>query len=156
MRNADPGWYDDGSGRQRWWDGARWTAHVADLSGPTVELREDSTSDSTRTTPRRGWYDDGHGRFRWWTGREWSARTKPIGEHRSFAGITVSGGWIHYGAASQRVGGVVARYRSSGEIAIDGVEANWSVPVAPQDEELARQFVTWVNGVSRGSDWLPQ
>jgi len=23
-----PGWYDDGSGRQRWWDGSQWTAHV--------------------------------------------------------------------------------------------------------------------------------
>lgn len=23
------GWYDDGSGRQRWWDGVRWTEHYA-------------------------------------------------------------------------------------------------------------------------------
>lgn len=23
------GWYDDGSGRQRWWDGERWTEHYA-------------------------------------------------------------------------------------------------------------------------------
>lgn len=23
------GWYDDGSGHQRWWDGTRWTEHVA-------------------------------------------------------------------------------------------------------------------------------
>ncbi|MBW8761110.1 MAG: DUF2510 domain-containing protein, partial [Microbacterium sp.] len=23
------GWYDDGSGRQRWWDGERWTDDFA-------------------------------------------------------------------------------------------------------------------------------
>ncbi|MDQ0648919.1 hypothetical protein QFZ53_003115 [Microbacterium natoriense] len=25
--NAPAGWYDDGSGRQRWWDGSQWTEH---------------------------------------------------------------------------------------------------------------------------------
>ena len=28
--SAPPGWYDDGSGRQRYWDGIRWTEHYAD------------------------------------------------------------------------------------------------------------------------------
>ncbi|UNK71992.1 DUF2510 domain-containing protein [Microbacterium sp. H1-D42] len=27
------GWYDDGSGRQRWWDGEQWTEHFAPESG---------------------------------------------------------------------------------------------------------------------------
>lgn len=25
MTTADPGWYDDGSGSRRWWDGQTWT-----------------------------------------------------------------------------------------------------------------------------------
>lgn len=29
------GWYDDGSGRQRWWDGAQWTEHFAPVE-PTA------------------------------------------------------------------------------------------------------------------------
>lgn len=28
------GWYDDGAGRKRWWDGARWTDHVHMVSAP--------------------------------------------------------------------------------------------------------------------------
>ena len=27
---AAPGWYNDGTGRQRWWDGHQWSAHYAD------------------------------------------------------------------------------------------------------------------------------
>ena len=27
MSTAAAGWYDDGSGRQRWWDGTQWTDH---------------------------------------------------------------------------------------------------------------------------------
>ena len=30
-----PGWYDDGSGRQRYWDGTQWTEHLAPLAPPT-------------------------------------------------------------------------------------------------------------------------
>jgi hypothetical protein len=29
--SAPPGWYDDGTGRQRWWDGMRWTDHYAQV-----------------------------------------------------------------------------------------------------------------------------
>ena len=28
MSNAQPGWYDDGAGNKRWWDGERWTEDV--------------------------------------------------------------------------------------------------------------------------------
>lgn len=28
MSNAQAGWYDDGAGRKRWWDGERWTDDV--------------------------------------------------------------------------------------------------------------------------------
>lgn len=31
--NTQPGWYDDGSGRQRWWDGQQWTAHYNNQTG---------------------------------------------------------------------------------------------------------------------------
>lgn len=29
------GWYDDGSGRQRWWDGQQWTEHFAPVAAPS-------------------------------------------------------------------------------------------------------------------------
>jgi hypothetical protein len=30
MTTTPPGWYDDGHGSNRWWDGVNWTAHVAE------------------------------------------------------------------------------------------------------------------------------
>jgi Protein of unknown function (DUF2510) len=35
-----PGFYDDGSGRQRWWDGGQWTEHRQGAPTPT-EADED-------------------------------------------------------------------------------------------------------------------
>ncbi|MFC4138817.1 MULTISPECIES: DUF2510 domain-containing protein [unclassified Microbacterium] len=34
------GWYDDGSGRQRWWDGAQWTEHYAPVEAAPVPVFE--------------------------------------------------------------------------------------------------------------------
>ena len=36
MSDTPAGWYDDGSGRHRWWDGAQWTEHFADQQPPQV------------------------------------------------------------------------------------------------------------------------
>lgn len=149
MGNAEPGWYDDGTGRQRWWDGERWSGHVADMSGPEVALH---TDESARPKAKPGWYDDQHGRLRWWDGSQWTAKTRFIGEHHSFAGVTVSGPWIHYGDASQPIAGVVATYKSSGEITIDGFEARWHAQAPAQQDSSARDFVDWVNSVSRHYD----
>ena len=37
MATTPPGWYDDGHGGLRWWDGARWTEHVATPDAVTDE-----------------------------------------------------------------------------------------------------------------------
>lgn len=34
MTNAPAGWYDDGEGRQRWWDGTVWTEQYLPSAGP--------------------------------------------------------------------------------------------------------------------------
>lgn len=185
MGNAEAGWFDDGSGRQRWWDGAQWTEHYADMSGSTVELHTSSTIAVASHTA--GWYDDGRGRLRWWDGTQWGQQTQFTEEPHSFAGITVAGSWIFLGEMSQPIGGAMASFETAGDIgerstltraaaggllfgpagmitgamfkkkvdrrefyiSIDGPEQFWVAPVNPNLGLQARQFVAWVNSVSR-------
>ena len=46
------GWYDDGSGRQRWWDGQQWTEHVVTApqtdANPTTDSAAEPDSDPAR------------------------------------------------------------------------------------------------------------
>ena len=55
---APAGWYDDGSGRLRWWDGQEWTQQYYTAAPPVAAPA--------------GWYDDGSGRQRWWDGQDWT------------------------------------------------------------------------------------
>ena len=34
MGNAQAGWYDDGAGKKRWWDGDKWTDDVQPQADP--------------------------------------------------------------------------------------------------------------------------
>jgi len=151
MANAEAGWYDDGSGYQRWWDGAQWTEHFADMSGSRVELQTSTVAARAHAAP--GWYDDQRGRMRWWDGTQWTSQTRFAGEHRSFAGITASGEWIHFEGRSQPVFGAIGSVGSardnSIDITIQGTEEFWvaSAPVALTEQ--AHQFVTWVSALAR-------
>lgn len=40
MTSMPPGWYDDGRGALRWWDGSQWTEHVAVPDPETAETEQ--------------------------------------------------------------------------------------------------------------------
>jgi hypothetical protein len=112
---AAPGWYDDGHGKQRWWDGARWTEHYVDMHERDIELRADASPPAS-TPAAAGWYDDGRGRQRWWDGTRWTDAARYSGQEQSFAGIVVDGRWIHFGAWSQPIAGATATFERGAEL----------------------------------------
>lgn len=66
---AAAGWYDDGSGRQRWWDGGAWTVHYADQHVAAI------VAPTPPTAP--GYYLDHEGTQRWWDGGRWGQIAPP-------------------------------------------------------------------------------
>jgi hypothetical protein len=44
------GWYDDGSGRQRWWDGTQWTEHFAPVAEPAAPAQATPAAEETEAT----------------------------------------------------------------------------------------------------------
>ena len=113
--NAEAGWYDDGTGKQRWWDGSRWTEHFIDLHERDIELHTGSVPEATAPATA-GWYDDGKGRERWWDGRRWTDALRYSGEERALGGIVLDGRWIHCGTSSQPVAGAIASYATGAEL----------------------------------------
>ncbi|MFK4851692.1 DUF2510 domain-containing protein [Microbacterium sp. ZW T6_19] len=45
------GWYDDGSGRQRWWDGTQWTEHFAPVAEPEAPVAETPSVETAESNP---------------------------------------------------------------------------------------------------------
>ncbi|MBW8763620.1 MAG: DUF2510 domain-containing protein [Microbacterium sp.] len=45
------GWYDDGSGRQRWWDGTQWTEHFAPVAEPEAPAAETPSVETAESNP---------------------------------------------------------------------------------------------------------
>ncbi len=55
MANAIAGWYDDGSGRQRWWDGQNWTdtwQDPAPVNSPSTLVEHIKSEASSGSRPR--------------------------------------------------------------------------------------------------------
>jgi hypothetical protein len=72
MAKTKPGWYEDGSGGNRYWDGAAWTEQYA--PGPP---------DGNPQSPA-GWYPFIDDVFGWWTGAYWGkARSTRAGDRVS-------------------------------------------------------------------------
>ena len=49
MTDFEPGWYPDGTGVQRYWDGTQWTEHTAPLA--EVEVQETAVEEAVESTP---------------------------------------------------------------------------------------------------------
>jgi len=50
MANPIAGWYDDGQGQMRWWDGKAWTAHTA-VEGPAGTEQAEGSTVTTQAPP---------------------------------------------------------------------------------------------------------
>ena len=103
----EPGWYDDGTGKQRWWDGTHWTEQYIDLREPDTQLRTDA-GPAAAGPAQAGWYDDHRGRNRWWDGRRWTGSVRYSGQEQDFGGLVIDGRWVHFGELSVPVKEVVA------------------------------------------------
>ena len=57
MAMKPPGWYDDGRGALRWWDGAQWTEHVQtpDHEHETTDAAASATAEPSDAAPEGGY-----------------------------------------------------------------------------------------------------
>ncbi len=58
MSQTPPGWYDDGQGRLRWWDGTQWTEHTHDLPADSSAPQGQAAA-GTAPAASEGQHDEG-------------------------------------------------------------------------------------------------
>lgn len=80
-RDPAPGWYDEGHGTARWWNGTRWTIHSCSVH---EALARENLDEVTAKTPQMqevalpaGWYPTAtHGLLAFWDGTRWTGQTR--------------------------------------------------------------------------------
>jgi len=149
MVTAQPGWYDDGTGTQRWWDGARWTEHYADFSAPDVELKS-GPQPTGSSDEFGGILVDGRV-------IRLGALSQPVGGVVATLSTAAEIGKRPALVLAARTrtlfgpgGPITSRQfarvdRRSLHVAIQGADQLWLTPAPPEHESRARQFVAWVN-----------
>lgn len=60
MMTTAPGWYDDGHGALRWWDGAQWTEHVAAPDAEPANGADATGEGETAVLPPLSTYPGGY------------------------------------------------------------------------------------------------
>lgn len=60
MTSTPPGWYDDGHRALRWWDGIRWTEHVATPAAPAVAEADERQPTAAPSSIDPNVYPTGH------------------------------------------------------------------------------------------------
>lgn len=96
--SAQSGWYDAGvPGRQRWWDGAQWTAHEREMTPPPpIRLQPAASPHAAQIAealPPMGWFPvAGTADVRWWDGAIWTPYRVRDGRVRSDAFAIEPGG----------------------------------------------------------------
>lgn len=148
MSGPEAGWYDDGHGMQRWWDGVAWTEHFIDLSEPDTELHETVAEDPDSFA---GVVVDGRSiRF--------GASTQPVAD--ATASVETGAELLRRGRlgkpATSRVlhgpsGLITPRLLARSVIGpttyllVEVGGQVWLATVPPDQEARARQFAAWIN-----------
>lgn len=143
----EAGWYDDGHGKQRWWDGTRWGEQFVDLSEPEVQLHAGSDAQDSFA----GIVVDGRGiRF--------GALSSPIAGAAAYvetgAELLRRGrlgrpatARVLYGPAGPITPRLLARSvsRETGYVLVEVAGQVWLAPFPSGQEVQAGRFVAWVN-----------
>ncbi|MDW4571720.1 DUF2510 domain-containing protein [Microbacterium sp. M3] len=101
MTTTPPGWYDDGHGALRWWDGSQWTEHVAqpDPEPSDAPTEAEIVAAQQRAEPAPAWPAAEEPAPAWPAASEPAAAAQPVvGAHPApgtpvepAAGVTASG-----------------------------------------------------------------